>query len=132
MFDIMGVNERVELIRKHLRILIKTLELKKDVDSSKKNLLAHLLLVQEEVLLKSSELEEFFDRKRKTANELLKGQLLTVDEFQTLANGKNIKVDKYNNGLIILDMNKDSRVRGSFQRRIISCKGLIYRILSFE
>ena len=120
----MGVSERAELIRKDLRILIKSLELNQDIQFGKKNLLAHLLLVQEEVLLKSPELKEFFDRKRERANELLKGQSLTVDEFQTFVNNKNIKLDKEDDGLMILDMNKNSSAWEPFKEELFVARDL--------
>ncbi|KAK5773877.1 Mgr3p PWA37_003773 [Arxiozyma heterogenica] len=119
-----SVNERAELIRKDLRILIKSLELNQDIQFGKKNLLAHLLLVQEEILLKSPELKEFFDRKRERTSKLLKGQSLTVDDFQVFVNEENIKLDKEDNGLMILDMNKNSSAWEPFKEELFVARDL--------
>lgn len=120
----MSVNERAELIRKDLRILIKSLELNQDIQFGKRKLLAHLLLVQEEILLKSPELKEFFDRKRERTNKLLRGQSLTVDDFQTFINEDNIKLDKDDSGLMILDMDKNSSAWEPFKEELFVARDL--------
>lgn len=60
-------SERGEVLRKDLRILIKSLEINKDIESGKRKLLQHLLLAQEEILSKSPELKEFLKTEKRSS-----------------------------------------------------------------
>lgn len=122
--DRINVYDRAELIRKDLRILIKSLELNQDIQLGKQNLLAHLLLAQEEVLMKSPELKEFFDKKKERAKNLLKGQSMQLDEFQTFVNEDNIILDKENNGLMFLNMEKNSSAWEPFKEELFVARDL--------
>lgn len=118
------VNERAELIRKDLRILIKSLELNQDIALGKQNLLAHLLLAQEEILMKSPELKEFFDKKKERTQNLLKGQSMQLEEFQTFVNEENIKLDNEDNGLLVLNMEKNSSGWEPFKEELFVARDL--------
>lgn len=122
----MTVNERAELIRKDLRILIKSLELNQDIDLGKKTLLAHLLLTQEEVLVKSPELKEFFDKKEeRTKNLINKGQSMQLEEFPTFVNEENIILDESNDkGVMILNMEKNSSGWEPFKEELFVARDL--------
>ena len=126
--------KRPEFIRKDLRLLIKSLEINTDIELGKKNLLAHLLLVQEEVMGRSPELKKFFDeRKRKaTSNGLGKNHsdlsgsnlqdILNLKFFKTVVNDENIKFDE--NGYMVLDMEKNSTAWEPFKEEFFTARDL--------
>lgn len=118
------VNERAELIRKDLRILIKSLELNQDIALGKQNLLAHLLLTQEEILMKSPELKEFFDKKKERTQNLLMGKSMQLEEFETFVNEDNIKVDNEDSGLLVLNMDKNSSGWEPFKEELFVARDL--------
>ncbi|CCF55490.1 hypothetical protein KAFR_0A00520 [Kazachstania africana CBS 2517] len=119
---------RSEMIRKDLRLLIKSLELNRDLDLGKRNLLAHLLLVQEEILCKSPELKEFFDkRKERTSKRLMKASNdneIGVDDedFKTFVNSDNILMEQ--DGSMILDLQKKSSAWEPFKEEFFTARDL--------
>lgn len=102
----LSVDQRCDLIKKDLRILVKSLEFNHDLEKGKNLLLAHLLVAQEMILLRSPELKEYFDIKQERASKILKGQHMNINEFRTFVNNENILVS--NEGYMLLDLNKDS------------------------
>lgn len=114
--------QRPELIRKDLRILIKSLELNKDVAVGKRNLLAHLLLAQEEILTKSPELKKFFDEKKERATKLNNGKSMELSEFKTYVNEDTIKTNE--DGFLILDLTKNSSAWETFKEELFIARDL--------
>ncbi|KAL3232534.1 Protein MRG3-like [Nakaseomyces bracarensis] len=120
-------DRRADLIRKDLRVLIKSLELNKDVEYGKKLLISHLLLVQEEILTKSPELKEFFEDRKKKAVEMAKTthqmpKLFDPEEFEPFVNEKNIKLDE--NGYMILDLEKNSSAWEPYKEEFFTARDL--------
>ncbi|CAI6843786.1 ANL_collapsed_G0042130.mRNA.1.CDS.1 [Saccharomyces cerevisiae] len=79
---LMRVKE-ARFLRKDLRILIKSLEINKDIESGKRKLLQHLLLAQEEILSKSPELKEFFENRKKKLSMVKDINRDPNDDFKT-------------------------------------------------
>ncbi|CDO95918.1 unnamed protein product [Kluyveromyces dobzhanskii CBS 2104] len=101
---------RPHVVQKDLRVLIKALEQNDDLMYGKKVLLSHLLLAQEEILSRSSELKSYFDSRKQDVIKSNKKnghdivvikQKFDPDDFL-----KAIKVDE--NGCMILDLHKNS------------------------
>ena len=113
---------RPDLIRKDLRVLIKSLEMNRDVDVGKRNLLAHLLLAQEEILMRSPELKQFFDSKREKAERLVKGRPINAAEFKTFVNDDNIKFT--DDGYMILDIQKNTSAWEPFKEEFFTARDL--------
>lgn len=113
---------RPEMIRKDLRVLIKSLEINRDLEIGKRNLLAHLLLAQEEILKRSPELKKFLDSKRERATKLIKGNPIDASDFQTFVNSENIKFD--NDGYMILDIQKDTSAWEPFKEEFFTARDL--------
>ncbi|CCD26444.1 Mgr3p NDAI_0H02700 [Naumovozyma dairenensis CBS 421] len=125
-------DERPDFLRKDLRILIKSLEINKDVELGKKNLLAHLLLAQEEVMSRSPELKKFFDDRKEMVGSDLKSNanlnlnalkdILNLKYFKTVVNDENIKLD--DNGHMILDIEKKSSAWEPFKEEFFTARDL--------
>lgn len=113
---------RPDMIRKDLRVLIKSLEMNKDLDVGKRNLLAHLLLAQEEILMRSPELKQFFDSKREKAERLVKGRPINAAEFKTFVNDENIKFT--DDGYMILDVQKNTSAWEPFKEEFFTARDL--------
>ncbi|CCK70493.1 Mgr3p KNAG_0E02320 [Huiozyma naganishii CBS 8797] len=113
---------RSDLLRKDLRVLIKSLELNQDVEAGKRRLLAHLLLAQEDVLMKSPELKEFFDKKKERADKIIQGIPVELSEFQTFVNGETINLDK--DGFMTLNLQRDSTAWEPFKEEIFIARDL--------
>lgn len=125
-FDALHTPERVSeekrphLIQKDLRVLIKSLEMSKDVATAKRDLLAHLLLAQEEVLTRSPELKKFFDRRREKIT-AASGRH-AVEEFESFVNEDNIQLDQ--DGYMILNLQKDSSAWEPFKEEFFTARDL--------
>ncbi|QLL30547.1 hypothetical protein HG536_0A03650 [Torulaspora globosa] len=115
-------DKRPELIRRDLRILIKSLETNKDVSTGKRNLLAHLLMAQEEVLSRSQELKQFFERRKEKAKIIFQGKALDASDFKTFVNEENLKLD--DEGYMILDLQKDSSAWEPFKEEFFTARDL--------
>ncbi|KAH7582152.1 Mitochondrial inner membrane i-AAA protease supercomplex subunit MGR3 [Nakaseomyces glabratus] len=120
-------DKRSDLIRKDLRVLIKSLELNTDVEYGKKLLLSHLLLVQEEILTRSPELKQFFENRKSKAEEATKSslhmpRLYDADSFEAFVNEKNIKLDE--NGYMILDLSKNSSAWEPYKEEFFTARDL--------
>lgn len=101
-----SIDERAELIKRDLRILIKSLEFNNDLERGKRLLLSHLLVAQEVILIRSPELKEFFDEKQARVAKILKGEHMNLNDFKTFVNNENLLVS--DEGYMLLDLNKDS------------------------
>lgn len=115
-------DKRPDMIRRDLRILIKSLETNKDVSVGKRNLLAHLLMAQEEVLSRSPELKEFFERRKQKAKNLFQGKALEASDFKTFVNEETIKLDE--EGYMILDLQKNSSAWEPFKEEFFTARDL--------
>ncbi|QLQ78113.1 hypothetical protein HG537_0A03600 [Torulaspora globosa] len=115
-------DKRPELIRRDLRILIKSLETNKDVSIGKRNLLAHLLMAQEEVLSRSQELKQFFERRKEKARNMFQGKALDASDFKTFVNEENLKLN--DEGYMILDLQKDSSAWEPFKEEFFTARDL--------
>lgn len=115
-------DKRPELIRRDLRILIKSLETNKDVATGKRNLLAHLLMAQEEVLGRSQELKQFFERRKEKARNMFQGKALDSSDFKTFVNDENLKLN--DEGYMILDLQKDSTAWEPFKEEFFTARDL--------
>lgn len=113
---------RPDLIRRDLRILIKSLEISKDLNVGKRNLLAHLLLAQEEVLSRSPELKEFFERRKEKVKSMFQGKVLNASDFKTFVNEDNIKLN--DEGYMILDLQKNSSAWEPFKEEFFTARDL--------
>ncbi|CAB4254451.1 similar to Saccharomyces cerevisiae YMR115W MGR3 Subunit of the mitochondrial (mt) i-AAA protease supercomplex, which degrades misfolded mitochondrial proteins [Maudiozyma barnettii] len=113
---------RPELIRKDLRVLIKSLEVNKDLEIGKRNLLAHLLLAQEEILIRSPELKKFFDSKREKAEKLVKGKPINGSEFKSFVNDENLKFNE--DGYMIMDIQKNTSAWEPFKEEFFTARDL--------
>ena len=115
-------SERGEVLRKDLRILIKSLEINKDIESGKKRLLQHLLLAQEEILSKSPELKEFFENRKKKLSMIKDVNKDPNDDFKTFVSEENIKID--DQGYMILDLEKNSSAWEPFKEEFFTSRDL--------
>ena len=115
-------SERGEVLRKDLRILIKSLEINKDIESGKKRLLQHLLLAQEEILSKSPELKEFFEKRKKKLSMIKDINRDPNDDFKTYVSEENIKFD--DQGYMILDLDKNSSAWEPFKEEFFTARDL--------
>ncbi|QHS75386.1 Mgr3p [Saccharomyces paradoxus] len=115
-------SERGEVLRKDLRILIKSLEINKDIESGKKRLLQHLLLAQEEILSKSPELKEFFENRKKKLSMIKDINRDPNDDFKTFVSEENIKFD--DQGYMILDLEKNSSAWEPFKEEFFTARDL--------
>ncbi|EDO19614.1 hypothetical protein Kpol_1018p153 [Vanderwaltozyma polyspora DSM 70294] len=115
-------DRRPDLIRRDLRVLIKSLEMGKDISKGKRNLLSHLLLAQEEILTRSPELKEFFDQRRKRTEKLFQGKVSESEEFKTFVNSENIKLN--DEGYMILDLQKNSSAWEPFKEEFFTARDL--------
>ncbi|SMN19169.1 similar to Saccharomyces cerevisiae YMR115W MGR3 Subunit of the mitochondrial (mt) i-AAA protease supercomplex, which degrades misfolded mitochondrial proteins [Maudiozyma saulgeensis] len=113
---------RPELIRKDLRVLIKSLEVNKDLDIGKRNLLAHLLLAQEEILIRSPELKKFFDSKREKAEKLVKGRPIDGSDFKPFVSDENLKFNE--DGYMIMDIQKNTSAWEPFKEEFFTARDL--------
>ena len=113
---------RPEMIRKDLRLLIKSLELNTDLELGKRNLLAHLLLAQEEIFMRSPELEKFFNEKREKAGKTKKGGPIDVSEFKTFVDSEHITLDK--DGYMVLNLQKNSGAWEPFKEEFFTARDL--------
>ncbi|KAG0670778.1 hypothetical protein C6P45_001787 [Maudiozyma exigua] len=113
---------RPELIRKDLRVLIKSLEINKDLEIGKRNLLAHLLLAQEEILIRSPELKKFFDSKREKAEKLVRGKPINASDFQTFVKDENFKFNE--DGYMIMDLQKNTSAWEPFKEEFFTARDL--------
>lgn len=113
---------RPEIIRRDLRVLIKSLETNKDISIGKRNLLAHLLLVQQEILTRSPDLRKFFDDRKAKPISLFQAKSSEASDFKTFANNENIKLD--NEGYMILDLQKDSSAWEPFKEEFFTARDL--------
>ncbi|SCW00683.1 LAFE_0C09648g1_1 [Lachancea fermentati] len=116
-------DRRPHLIQKDLRVLIKSLEMNRDIQIAKRNLLAHLLLAQEEVLSRSPELKEFFDKRKERTLKLFQGRPgSNTIEFDTFVNEDNIKLNE--GSYMILDMAKNSSAWEPFKEEFFTARDL--------
>ncbi|CEP60957.1 uncharacterized protein LALA0_S02e03532g [Lachancea lanzarotensis] len=117
-------NLRPHLIQKDLRVLIKSLEMNKDVQIGKRNLLAHLLLAQEEVLSRSPELKKYFDKRKERTAKLFRGDTMAAQplEFQNLVNEDNIKLNE--ESYMIVDLAKNSSAWEPFKEEFFTARDL--------
>ncbi|AMD21792.1 HFL064Cp [Eremothecium sinecaudum] len=116
---------RPHFIQKDLRALIKALEMNQNVAQGKKLLLMHLLLAQEEILLRSPELKKFFARRKEeaaTVKDKEQLQQMRYKNFKSHVNGENIKLDE--NGNMILDLQKDSSAWHPFKEEFFTARDL--------
>lgn len=120
--DVVSEEKRGALIRKDLRVLIKSLETNNDLSLGRRNLLAHLLLAQEEVLRKSPELKEYFEKRKEKSLEESKGVSQEQFDFKTFVNEENIKVDK--DGYMIVDIFKNSTAWEPFKEEFFTARDL--------
>lgn len=115
-------DKRPEMIRRDLRVLIKSLETNKDVSVGKRNLLAHLLMAQEEVLSRSQELKEFFERRKEKSKSLFTGKALEASDFKTFVNENTIELD--DEGYMILNLQKNSSAWEPFKEEFFTARDL--------
>ncbi|CAI4048323.1 hypothetical protein SKDZ_13G2410 [Saccharomyces kudriavzevii ZP591] len=115
-------SERGEVLRKDLRILIKSLEINKDIENGKKRLLQHLLLAQEEILSKSPELKEFFEKRKKKLSVIKDISRDSNDDFKTFVSEEHIKFD--DQGYMILDLEKNSSAWEPFKEEFFTARDL--------
>lgn len=120
-------DKRPDMIRRDLRVLIKSLEVQsldvnKDASITKRNLLAHLLLAQEEVLSRSPELKEFFESRKQKANNMFQGKAHDASDFKTFVNTDNIKFN--DDGYMILDLKKNSSAWEPFKEEFFTARDL--------
>ncbi|SCU94632.1 LADA_0G09868g1_1 [Lachancea dasiensis] len=114
---------RPHLIQKDLRILIKSLEMNKDVQVGKRNLLAHLLLAQEEILSRSPELKEYFDKRKERATNPFQGKPVGDRvNFESFVNEQNIKLNE--ESYMIVDMAKNSSAWEPFKEEFFTARDL--------
>lgn len=116
------VEQRPGMIRRDLRVLIKSLEINKDLNVGKGNLLAHLLLAQEEILSRSPELKEFFERRKERVKNISQGKAPGSSDFKTFANEENIKLN--DEGYMILDLQKNSSAWEPFKEEFFTARDL--------
>ncbi|CAR29919.1 ZYRO0G20108p [Zygosaccharomyces rouxii] len=116
------VEQRPDMIRRDLRVLIKSLELNKDLAIGKRNLLAHLLLAQEEILSRSPELKEFFERRKEKAKNIFQGKAISSTDFKTFVDEENIKIN--DEGYMILDLQKNSSAWEPFKEEFFTARDL--------
>ncbi|GCE97109.1 mitochondrial inner membrane i-AAA protease complex subunit [Zygosaccharomyces mellis] len=117
-----SVEQRPDMIRRDLRVLIKSLEINKDLNVGKRNLLAHLLLAQEEILSRSPELKEFFERRKEKAKNIFQGKALASTDFKTFIDEENIKLN--DGGYMILDLQKNSSAWEPFKEEFFTARDL--------
>ncbi|SCV01612.1 LAME_0G17348g1_1 [Lachancea meyersii CBS 8951] len=116
-------NIRPHLIQKDLRILIKSLEMNKDVQIGKRNLLAHLLLAQEGVLSRSPELKKYFEERKERTAKLFKGESVVQSlDFDRIVNEDNIKLNE--ESYMIVDMAKNSSAWEPFKEEFFTARDL--------
>ncbi|SCU90010.1 LANO_0D07250g1_1 [Lachancea nothofagi CBS 11611] len=116
-------NLRPHLIQKDLRILIKSLELNKDIQIGKRNLLAHLLLAQEEVLSRSPELKKYFEKRKERAEKLFQGKSAVQSlNFENFVTEDNIKLNE--DSYMIVDMAKNSSAWEPFKEEFFTARDL--------
>lgn len=121
--DRVPIEDRAELIKKDLRVLIKSLEINKDLESGKKNLLKHLMLAQEEVLVRSPDLKKFFEERQNRLQQLMKNRkLFDAAQFKTYIDEDNIKFD--HEGYMILNLEKDSSAWEPFKEELFTARDL--------
>lgn len=116
------VEKRPEMIRRDLRILIKSLEINKDIGVGKRNLLAHLLLAQEEILIRSPELKEFFEKRKEKARNIFQGKALNSTDFKTFVDEEHIQLN--DEGFMILDLQKNSSAWEPFKEEFFTARDL--------
>lgn len=119
LLDVIPEEKRAHFIQKDLRILIKSLELSEDSVVSRRHLLAHLLLAQEEILSKSPELKSFFDRRK---DESISKQNLDTNSFESFINEENIKLSE--DGYMILNLQKNSSAWEPFKDEFFTARDL--------
>lgn len=120
-------DKRPDMIRRDLRVLIKSLEVQSldasnDVSVGRRNLLAHLLLAQEEVLSRSPELKSFFENRKQKAKNMFQGKALDASDFETFVNTENIKLN--DDGYMILDLQKNSSAWEPFKEEFFTARDL--------
>ncbi|CCH62728.1 hypothetical protein TBLA_0I00700 [Henningerozyma blattae CBS 6284] len=121
--DLVEEDRRGTLIRRDLRVLIKSLETNKDLSLGRRNLLAHLLLAQEEVLSKSPELKNFFEKRKQKTIDIFNGKSTKEPfEFKTYVNEENIKVNE--DGYMTLNMNHNSSAWEPFKEEFFTARDL--------
>ncbi|AAS53568.1 AFR197Wp [Eremothecium gossypii ATCC 10895] len=117
--------QRPHYIQKDLRVLIKALEMNQDLQLGKRLLLTHLMLPQEEVLMRSPELKKFFDRRKeeaRNAGDRDHSQPQRWRDFKPHVNEENIKLD--DKGNMILDLQKDSSAWQPFKEEFFTARDL--------
>lgn len=116
-------DKRPHLIQKDLRILIKSLEINKDIQVGKRNLLAHLLLAQEEVLSRSPELKEYFDKRKERTTKLFQGKLDDEGvDFGSFLSEDNIKLN--DESYLIVNLAKNSSAWEPFKEEFFTARDL--------
>ncbi|CCE64123.1 hypothetical protein TPHA_0G02850 [Tetrapisispora phaffii CBS 4417] len=116
------VDKRPDMVRRDLRVLIKSLETNKDLVIGKRNLLAHLLLAQEEILTRSQELKKFFEKRQERIKLASQGKVLEDKVFKPVVNTDNIKLN--DEGYMILDLQKNSSAWEPFKEEYFTARDL--------
>lgn len=114
--------KRPDMIRRDLRVLIKSLETNKDIGMGRRNLLSHLLLAQEEVLSRSPELKKFFENRKEKSRNLFQGKALEASDFKTFVNEDTLKLN--DEGYMILDLQKNTSAWEPFKEEFFTARDL--------